>query len=391
MEQPVRPQSGVEEKTFSVRGRLLLDGALVPGAVVVKEGRIAAIERGAEPTPGPVYTADVVSPGLIDLQVNGGFGVEVGEDPLSLHHLNTLLPSTGVTSYLPTLVSSVEPFYKRSLDAFEKGRSAPGAQALGMHLEGPLLSPQRVGAHSPTVIEGARLEVYDDLLSSGFVRLVTLAPERPGVLGVIDRLRRRDVVVSLGHTEASYDEFIQGIDHGATMATHLYSAMSAFRHRAPGAPGAALQDQRITVGVIADGVHCHPAAIEIAIRCKGWERVCLVTDMIAGAGMKPGEYDFDGRKVIVDERRAILKDGTLAGSVLVLDQAVRNVVQFAGATIADALRMATEVPARLLGLTRKGRLVVGGDADLTLFDSHLRVDSTFVGGRCFFVSPKSTR
>lgn len=375
-------QKSDSEAPFAIRGRLLLDGALVPGALVIRGGRIAEVRRVTSGRlPEPVYSADIVSPGLIDVQVNGGFGVEVGADPQALAHLAQKLPTTGVTAYLPTCVSSAEPFYRRAVDAFEKGRSAPGAIAMGMHLEGPLLSPTRVGAHSPEVIGKARPEVYDALLESHHIKLVTLAPERPGTLDVIERLRRHDVVVSLGHTEATYEDFLAGADRGATMATHLYNAMSPLRHRAPGAVGAALTDPRISVGMIPDGVHCHAATIDVALRCKGWERLVIVTDMIAGAGMPPGRYDFDGRKVIVDERSATLDDGTLAGSVLLMDQAIRYMVDEVGASIADTLRMASEVPARVMGWPQKGRLVAGADADVTLFDERLRVEATFVAGQ----------
>jgi N-acetylglucosamine-6-phosphate deacetylase len=156
--------------------------------------------------------------------------------------------------------------------------------------------------------------------------------------------------------------------------------MSPLKHRAPGAVGAALTDPRIAAGMIPDGVHCHAATIDVALRCKGWERIIIVTDMIAGAGMPPGHYDFDGRKVIVDERSATLADGTLAGSVLLMDQGIRFMVEQVGASIPDTLRMASEVPARVMGWSQKGRLVAGADADITLFDNRLRVQSTFVGG-----------
>jgi N-acetylglucosamine-6-phosphate deacetylase len=371
---------------FAVRGQLLLDGTLAYGALVVRDGIIVEVLRGAEGAqlPPTVFDSAIVSPGLIDLQVNGSFGMEVGDDPEALRHLATQLPSTGVTSYLPTVVSCTREFYERTGDAFEKARTAPGARALGMHIEGPFLSPQRAGAHRRDVIEEAPADSLDALLASGHVRIVTLAPERPGALELIQRLRRLDVVVSLGHTDATYGEFVRGIDFGATMVTHLYSAMSPMRHRAPGAVGAALRDDRVVVGLIADGVHCHPAVIDIALRVKGPDRVALVTDAIAGAGVEPGTYELNGQKILVDENLAKLPDGTLAGSILTLDQAVRNVVTLAGASVPQALHMASEVPAQILGLKTKGRLIVGADADLVLFDERLGVQSTFIAGERFF-------
>ena len=367
---------------YAVRGQLLLDGTLYYGALVIRDGLIVEILRGGGgELPATVYDADIVSPGLIDLQVNGSFGVEVGDDPEALRHLAAQLPSTGVTAYLPTVVSATKDFYTRTREAFETGRHAPGAQALGMHVEGPFLSPMRAGAHRRDVIEEAPADALDPLLASGHVRVVTLAPERPGALELIQRLRRLEVVVSLGHTDATYGEFVRGVDYGATMVTHLYSAMSPLKHRAPGAVGAALQDDRVVVGLIADGVHCHPAVIDIALRVKGPDRICLVTDAIAGAGVEPGTYELNGQKIIVDETLAKLPDGTLAGSILTLDQAVRNVVRLAGASVPHALHMASEVPAQLLGLRTKGRLLVGADADLVLFSQDLTVQSTFIAGK----------
>jgi N-acetylglucosamine-6-phosphate deacetylase len=376
------------EPPFAVRGNLALDGTLLRGAVVVEDGTITSVVRGEVAggnLPGAVLDAAIVAPGLIDLQVNGAFGVEVGTSAEALRLLSAQLPSTGVTGFLPTLVSSPPDLYPRAIQAFEEARATPGATALGLHFEGPFLSPKRAGAHRAHAIANPPQGLLDTWLGSEAVRLVTLAPETGGALERIARLRERGVVVSLGHTNATYEELLRGIDAGATLVTHLYSAMSGFLHRAPGAVGAALLDDRVTVGLIVDGVHCHPAAVRLALRSKGPERIALVTDSIAGAGTSPGIYQIDGQDILVDEALARLPDGTLAGSVLTLDQAVRNMVAFGGATAAEALRMASEVPARALGLTQKGRLSVGAPADLVLFDEHLSVLATFGRGRSLYL------
>jgi N-acetylglucosamine-6-phosphate deacetylase len=213
---------------------------------------------------------------------------------------------------------------------------------------------------------------------------MTLAPERPGALERIHRLRERGIVVSLGHTDASYEEFVAGLDAGATMATHLFNAMSPFGHRAPRAAGAALVDDRATVGLIADGVHSHPASIELALRAKGPERIALVSDLMPAAGMPPGRYKFGGQSVTVDDTAAILDDGTLAGSVVMLDQSIRNVIGWTGATPAEAIRMTSETPARLLGLEHIGKIVEGCFADLVLFDENMNVEATIVGGQTVY-------
>lgn len=370
---------------FSVRGRLVLDRHLVPGAVVVRSGRIADVVRGPAPDlPAPVCEAGLVSPGFIDLQVNGGFGVEVGDGAQAIRHLAVRLPATGVTAFLPTLVSSSPEVYPRACRAFLDARGAPGALPLGLHLEGPFISPRRAGAHRRDALLHPPSDLFDPFLEHEVLRLVTLAPELEGGLDRVRRLAASGVVVSLGHTDASYEELVQAIDAGATMVTHLYDAMSPFHHRAPGAVGAALLDERVVAGLIADGVHSHRASVRLAVRAKGADRIALVTDAIAGAGMGPGVYGLDGREVVVDETAARLRDGTLAGSVLTLDQAVRNVVGWTGSGVAEACHMASEVPARLLGLPAKGRLAAGFDADLVLLDDALRVAATFVEGRCVY-------
>ncbi len=385
MTRPGLPPADDRASLFAVRGRLVLDRDLVPGAVVVRDGRIVDVLRGpARELPATVHEAEVVSAGFIDLQVNGGFGVEVGDSPQAIPHLAARLPATGVTAFLPTLVSSAPEVYPRACEAFLASRDAPGALPLGLHLEGPFISLHRLGAHRASAIRNAPPDLFDPFLDADVLRLVTLAPEMEGGLDRIHRLCAHHVVVSLGHTDASYEQLVQGIDAGATMATHIYSAMSGFHHRAPGALGAALLDDRLVVGLIADGIHSHPASIRLALRAKRPDRVALVTDAIAGAGMPPGVYSLDGQDVVVDSTAAKLRDGTLAGSVLALDQAVRNVVDWTGTGVAEACRMASEVPARVLGLPCKGRIAAGFDADLVLLDDGLHVRATFREGRLLY-------
>jgi len=375
-----------DSELFAVRGRLVLEGGLTAGALVVRDGRIAEVIVGAtHDLPRVVHEAAIVAPGFIDLQLNGGYGVEVGETAEAIRHLASELPATGVTAFLPTLVSSAVEVYPRALEAFVASRGAAGSRPVGLHLEGPFLSLRRAGAHRLHAIESASSDVYEPFLDADAVRLVTLAPEAEGGLDRIRRLNARGVAVSLGHTDATFEEFERGVDSGAVMATHLYSAMSPFGHRAPGAVGAALVDERVTVGIIADGVHCHQASVLLAVRAKGTDRVVLVTDAVAGAGMEPGVYKLDGRDILVDETVSRFPDGNLAGSVLTLDQAVRNVVEWGVVEVAEACRMASEVPARVAGLRNKGRLAAGLDADLVLLDDRLEVLGTFREGRCVYL------
>jgi N-acetylglucosamine-6-phosphate deacetylase len=373
---------------YAVTGRLLVDGRLEPGAVVVEGGVIVEVRTGAAGAlPEARVEAEIVSPGLVDLQVNGAFGLEVGADAGALCALAARLPETGVTTFLPTLVSGDAASLRAAAAAFAAARGAPGARMPGLHLEGPLLSPARAGAHVAAAVAAADAtldEVLPELLAAGAVRLVTLAPERPGALARIAALRRAGVTVALGHTDATFDQAIAGLDAGATMFTHLYNAMSPFAHRAPGAVGAALTDDRAAVALIADGVHVHAAALSLALRAKGPEQIALVTDAVAAARMPPGRYALGGRPVVSDGATVRLDDGTLAGSVLTMDRAVRAMTTLGGARLEDALAMASTVPAALVGLAPTGRIAAGLAADLTLWSATLDVEATLVRGQPVF-------
>jgi N-acetylglucosamine-6-phosphate deacetylase len=371
-----------------VTGDILLGSELIPGAVTIIDDRIVEVHRGADADRNADLEAAIVAPGLIDLQVNGGYGVEVGADPAAIRTLAERLPEAGVTAFLPTLITSPADFYPRVFEAVRVAGSSSGAEPLGLHLEGPFLSPRRAGAHKLELIEAADDVLFASLLDSGDVRLMTLAPERPGASERIRRLRERGIVVSLGHTDATHEQFVAGVDAGATMATHLFNAMSPFGHRAPGVIGAALVDDRVAVGLIADGVHSHPASVQLAIRAKGIDRIALVSDLMPAAGMPPGNYTFGGQTVTVDERTARLDGGTLAGSIEPMDEAIRNVVRWTDASPADALRMASEVPARILGLPDRGCIEPGAIADLVLLDHDLTVQATITRGN---IAYKRTR
>ena len=364
--------------TIVVAGNLVLDHDVRPGAVVVEDGIITRILFDSIPK-GALH-AYFVAPGLIDVQVNGSFGFDVTE-PGGTREIARRLPEAGVTAFLPTVISSPPELYERLPDELEAAEACLGALPLGLHVEGPLLAPSRAGAHPVSAIESADLSCLLPLIERDALRMVTLAPERAKALSWIQRLRAYGVVCSIGHTDCDEPTFRSAVDAGANVVTHLYNAMSPFHHRAPGAVGAALDDERVTVGLIADGEHCHPAAVRLAWRAKGPERLLLATDAVAAAGTGPGRYRLATQDIIVDDHAARLADGTLAGSTLTLDRAVRNILEWTPATPDQALRMASTVPARVLGLAHKGHLAVGCDGDLTLLDDSLFVTATIVGGR----------
>jgi N-acetylglucosamine-6-phosphate deacetylase len=364
--------------------RALLDDGLAADVVIeIADGRIASVRVGVGAE--DAWSVDLVAPGFIDLQINGGFGVEVDAGGAAVATLAQQLPRHGVTAFLPTLVTLQAGAYRRAIAAFTAARasSGSGARPLGLHLEGPFLSPDAAGAHERAWIESADERLFDNLTRSDAVAMMTLAPERNGAIERISRLVAKGIVVSVGHTRATYEECMRAFDAGATMVTHLYNAMSPLGHRAPGVVGAALLDDRVTCGLIVDGVHAHAAAMRIALRAKTPSRIALVTDAMAAAGMGPGTYALAGKSVTVDTTSARLADGTLAGSILTMDAAVQNAVAL-HVSVEDSLRMASSVPARVLGLSSKGRIDVGADADLVLLDDELRVRATIVAGQIAF-------
>lgn len=371
----------------------LVGQAILPGglsqrtAVIVGDGRISEVVEAPRSGDLPERwreVSGVICPGFVDLQINGAFGVDVGPEPEALKTLARELPKTGTTSFLPTLISSPVKRYAQFLEALEEASPTRGARILGAHLEGPFLSPARKGAHDPENLRPVDLGLLQEMLGSGLVRLITLAPELPGADKAAEIIREAGAVASVGHTDATYEEVMRAFDGSFTKATHLYNAMSPFIHRAPGAVGAVLDDIRVWAGIIVDGVHVHEGALRIAHRQKGSEGLVLVTDAMEAAGMPSGDYALSGREVRLQKGEVRLRDGTIAGSALTTDQAVRNAVDVLRIPLSDAVRMASENPARVIGMTGKGRIASGADADLVILGRDGNVEETIVAGKTLY-------
>lgn len=368
-------------------GNTLTRSGPARAAVVILGEKIVDVVRN------PVYGdlpaecrefSGLLCPGFIDLQINGAFGVDIGPDPRAVSTLAAKLPSTGVTSFLPTLISSPPELYEPFLAALGEDGSETGARVLGVHLEGPFLAPGRKGAHDAANLRPVDTSFLKELLDPGGVKVMTLAPELPGAREAIEILGEEGTVASAGHTEATYEEVLRAVDAGLELGTHLYNAMSAMDHRAPGVVGALLANERVRAGIIADGVHVHEGALRVAYRQKGPENLVLVTDAMAAAGMPPGDYELGGRRVRLEDGAVRLPDGTLAGSALTMDRAVRNASETLGIPVRDAVRMATETPAEVLGTEEKGRIRPGADADLALLGPDGTVEETIVAGRTVY-------
>lgn len=369
-------------------GEVLAPEPLGRVAVVVEGGKILETVRSprlADLPPERREVPGLICPGFIDLQVNGAFGVEVGPDSGAIARLARELPKTGTTSFLPTAISWPAERYDSFLEVLKDAQRSEGANILGAHIEGPFLSPARKGAHDPAHLRPVDLGLARGLADSGMVRVMTLAPELPGAKEAIRLLTEGGSVASAGHTDASYEETLRAIDAGLSIGTHLYNAMGPFTHRSPGAVGALLADDRVRAGIIADGVHVHEGALRLAYRQKGPEGLTLVTDAMEAAGMPPGEYKLGGRKVRSEGGEVRLPDGTLAGSTLTMDRAVSNAVDLLSIPMRDAVRMATQTPADILGIRGKGKIVPGADADLVLLAPSGAVYETIVGGETVYV------
>lgn len=348
----------------------LVDGRLVPGDVAVDGGRIEAVGLDGA-------GRGLAAPGFVDLQVNGFAGVDfLGTDADGFAQAGEALLETGVTAYLPTLITTEEADLVAAIRAVPEPTIGP--RVLGVHLEGPFVSPARLGTHRLSARRDPDPALLQRLLAAGRVRLVTLAPELPGALELIDLLRARDVVVSLGHTDATAAEAHAAFDRGARAVTHVFNAMRPLAHRDPGIVGAALVRPDVVLQAIVDGVHLDSDIVRLLWRVAAG-RLSLVTDAIAGAGLGDGTYALGEIEIVVADDVVRSEEGMLAGSALTMIEAVRNLVAL-DVPLERALEAASAVPARILGDPKLGRLSPGERADIVVLDDSLDVVRALVGG-----------
>lgn len=376
--------------------RIVTRAGTTAGEVVIRDGRIDGLGAvGRVDGGGDVVELGTrwVLPGYIDLHVHGGGGAQCNTaEPEEVRSVARFHARHGTTALLATTVAAEIAALQMALGAIaacatgSAGEAVPrdGAIVLGAHLEGPFLSPKRPGAMDPAVFAVPDGRALQRLLSAAgpALRIMTLAPELPGALELIESLIGAGVVASLGHSDATYAEASAGVRAGARAATHLFNAMRPFHHREPGVLGAVLDLPEVSCEFICDGVHAEPAALRVAYRAKGRQGVRLVTDAMQAAGMPDGEYLLGTSRVLVTRGRATLADGdSIAGSTLTMDVAVANSVRFLGLTMEEAAVLASTNPARLLGIDeRKGAVAPGMDADLVVLDDELQVCGTLVGG-----------
>ena len=372
--------------------------------VFIEDGRVSAVSSRSQreiPKNATVINLAndglgdaILAPGFVDIHMHGGAGLDVMRAaPGELPQLNKFLTTHGVTGYFPTTVAApldqTCAALDRLADAIEAAQvpgassDAPQAQPLGIHLEGPFLSHKRRGVHPPKYLVEPTLGVFERLWQAarGHVRMMTIAPELPGALEVIAEAARRKVCVSVGHSDAVLEAARAGVHAGARHATHTFNAMRPLDHRDPGILGEVLTDPQLSADIIADGIHLAPEVIQIFLRAMGFERSVLITDAMAAAGMPDGTYQLGPIQVEVKDGKCT-SNGTLAGSVLTMDRAVRNITKFAGWSLHQAVRAATLNATRAVGLAQHGQLSPGAEANIIVLSPDGEVRRTIVRGHC---------
>jgi N-acetylglucosamine-6-phosphate deacetylase len=369
--------------------RLICDDSLKLGCILMRDGQIVSVYKDNDHSD---YRADseidgygqFLIPGMIDVHIHGAEGFDMMDGTIrSVEAVSEACARTGCTSFLATSVSSsLKDLLKMISNVSLIEGKEPGAQIIGMHIEGPYLNVKRKGMQNERFLRHPDLEEMKLILekSGSLIRMVTLAPELPGGIEMINFLTDRGIIAAIAHSDATYEEAIQAFREGASHVTHCCNGMRPIHHRDPGLILAAFEEKHVSVQAIVDGVHLHPAMVRLLYREKGPDKMVLITDALQAMGMGDGTYLFGGHEVCVSQGIAKLVDGTLASSTVTMNEALSKTVQ-SGIPLHDAVIMATQTPANLLGLSNKGRILPGADADLVLMNEQFEVLWTIVNGK----------
>ena len=365
-----------------INGKIIVNDTIIEGKAVLFDKTIISLSGNVDMGNTEIIDAKgaYVSAGFIDLHIHGAGGSDVMDaTPEALETISSTLLQTGTTSFLATTMT----MSTRSIDSAlhniqEQAHKVSGAKILGIHLEGPFINPQKHGAQDVRYVQQGNLELIENYMDK--IKMITLAPEVEGNEDFIKQLTRNypNVILSLGHSEADYEQSKESFGWGVSHVTHLFNAMTPYHHRAPGIVGATF-DSDVTCDIIPDLIHTHPSMLELSYRMKA-DKLILITDAMRAGCMKSGVYDLGGQEVTVSEGKASLADGTLAGSVLKMNEALRNMTQHTSMSIIAAVNAVTSIPAEKLGIN-KGSLRVGYAADIVIFDEDFSIISTIVAGK----------
>lgn len=369
--------------------KIIFQDKIEYGNVLIKDGKIEKITSETLDD-NEIIDAEglYLSPGFIDVHIHGAGGCDTMDGTAeSLNIISKTIASFGTTSFLPTTMTCALEDIKKAVAAaarcMEEGTE--GANIVGVHLEGPFISPSMIGAQNPKYIEKPSINTFKYMIGENLpiIKSITLAPEVEGAKELIEYLKNKGIVVSIGHSKATYKETVESIKCGVCHSTHLYNAMTPLHHREPGIVGA-IFDTDITTETISDGIHISYPSLRIAYKQKGFNKVLLVTDAMMACGMPEGKYALGGQDVFVKDGAARLEGGSLAGSVLTLDKAIRNVYKNSNYALYDIIKMATYNGAKHCKVEdRKGLIKEGYDADLVLFDDDINIKKVIIGGKIF--------
>ncbi|MBU5590332.1 N-acetylglucosamine-6-phosphate deacetylase [Clostridium sp. MSJ-4] len=370
--------------------RIIYSDRIERGSVLIENNKIKTIN------PKDLDDKEVIdgeglylAPGFIDVHIHGAGGRDTMDGSYdSLNIIAKTIAQFGTTSFLPTTMTCAKEDIRKSVEAIKdaKYKGTEGANVLGVHLEGPFINPSAIGAQNPQFIQKPSIESFLEMVGENIdaVVSVTMAPEIEGASELIAYLKEKGIVVSIGHTKATYKETMESIECGVCHSTHLYNAMPGLHHREPGVVGA-IFDSHITTETISDGIHISYPSLRVAYKQKGLDKVLLVTDAMMACSMADGTYSLGGQEVIVEKGAARLKSGSLAGSVLTLDKAVRNVHNNTNYPLHEIVNMATLNPAKLCNVDhRKGSIKEGFDADIILFDEEINIKKVIINGKVIY-------
>jgi N-acetylglucosamine-6-phosphate deacetylase len=385
----------MKELMFVNANVLTENGLIENGFIYIKNGKIAetgpsadmpALDRDTEIIKLP--ESSTVVPGFIDVHIHGAGGADTMDATTeALNTMASILPEEGTTSFLATTITQDKDAIIKALENaahYIGNHNLPGkAEVIGIHLEGPFINEDRKGAQPADHIIAPDIELFTKMqeASGNNIRLVTLAPEKENGYTFITYLAENGVIASVGHSDATYIQMADAVKAGATHVTHLFNGMRGLHHRDPGVAGAALLFNELKIEIIADGIHVVPEMIDLSVRTKGTDGVILITDSMRAKCLKSGTYDLGGQEVSVADGKALLADGTLAGSILKMKDSLKNMMEFSGISLEEAVKLASENPAKQLKIfNRKGSIAAGKDADLVVLDENYDVSMAFCRG-----------
>ncbi|WP_434564579.1 N-acetylglucosamine-6-phosphate deacetylase [Thermoanaerobacterium thermosaccharolyticum] len=375
--------------TLIINGRLLLDNNIVDGKdLLIEDNKIAAIGKGLSGDNVIDADGNYVSPGFIDIHIHGSAGFDTMDGTFdAINAISKSIAKRGTTSFLPTTMTEDKNKIKNAIkNVYENKKRVEGAEILGIHMEGPFINPKQKGAQDEKFILKPTIDNFIELGGDyiDIVKLVTIAPEIDGSLELIKFLKEKGIIVSVGHTDSTYDEVVAGFKAGITHATHVFNAMRGFHHREVGTLGA-IFDLDISAELIVDGIHSVFPAIRTVLKLKGKENTNLITDAMMAANLSDGLYQLGGQDVYVKDGAARLKSGVLAGSTLTLDKAVKNILTNTDLSLYESVALASYNSAKVIGVQdRKGLIKEGYDADIIIFDDDIDIKKTIVGGKIVY-------